>query len=294
MRHFVAVAEELHFTRAAARLGLAQPPLSQSIKRLELSLGVGLFVRTQRKVELTPAGRVFLEEARRTVAQADAAVHLARRAAVEDLTEINIMFVSSALYQILPAALRRYRAQFPEVPIHLEERATDLQLDGLRDGSVDLGFLHPPLKDASGLEVRTIYRDRLVAAIPGSNPLAKKKAIVLADLADEGFVLFPFEQGPNLHASITTACRRAGFVPRLSQEARQMHTILSLVGAGMGVSLVPERARMLYIDGVTFVPVTDLPAGLTWDLALAWRPRSSRRPVQAFINTVLSTLEVCA
>src|SRR3981081_1732970 len=141
MRHFVAVAEELHFSRAAARLGLAQPPLSQSIKRLEISLGVVLLTRTQRSVELTPAGHVFLDEARRTVAQADRAVHLARRAAIDDLTEIHITFVSAALYRILPAALRRYRAQCPEVEIHLEERATDLQLASLRDGSVDIGFL---------------------------------------------------------------------------------------------------------------------------------------------------------
>jgi DNA-binding transcriptional LysR family regulator len=288
MRHFVAVAEELHFGRAAARLGLAQPPLSQSIQRLEASLGVTLLARTQRKVELTPAGRAFLEEARRTLAQAETAVHLARRAAVDDLTELKVTFVSAALYRLLPAALRSYRARFPAVEIRLEERATDGQLDGLRDGSVDVGFVHPPLKDAADLDVPTIYRDRLVAAIPTSSSLASKAAVALADLADEGFVLFPFRQGPNLHARITNACRRAGFVPRISQEALQMHTILSLVAAGMGVSLVPERARMLYIDGVTFVPVQGLPEDLTWDLALAWRASHAHRPLRAFVETVLA------
>src|SRR5579859_4104472 len=235
MRHFVAVAEELHFGRAAARLGLAQPPLSQSIQRLERGLGVQLFVRSHRKVELTPAGRTFLDEARRTLTQAETAVHLARRAAVDDLTELKVTFVSAALYRLLPAALRNYRAQFPAVEIHLEERATDGQLDGLRDGSVDIGFVHPPLKDAGELDVRMIYRDRLMAAIPSASALASEPAVVLADLADEGFVLFPFRQGPNLHARITSACRRAGFVPRVLQEALQMHTILSLVAAGMGV-----------------------------------------------------------
>jgi len=291
MRHFVAVAEELHFGRAAARLGLAQPPLSQSIQRLERGLGVQLFVRSHRKVELTPAGRTFLDEARRTLTQAETAVHLARRAAVDDLTELKVTFVSAALYRLLPAALRNYRAQFPAVEIHLEERATDGQLDGLRDGSVDIGFVHPPLKDAGELDVRMIYRDRLMAAIPSASALASEPAVVLADLADEGFVLFPFRQGPNLHARITSACRRAGFVPRVLQEALQMHTILSLVAAGMGVSLVPERARMLHTEGVTFVPILGLPDDLTWDLALAWRAQNAHRPLRAFVETVLATVE---
>jgi DNA-binding transcriptional LysR family regulator len=288
MRHFVAVAEELHFGRAAARLGMAQPPLSQSIKRLEGTLGVALLARTQRRVELTPAGRAFLDEARRTLAQADAAVRLARRAAIDDLTELRVTFVSAALYRVLPAALRAYRATFPQVEIRLDERPTDVQLELLADGSVDVGFVHPPLKDAADLEVRMLHRDRLVAAIAAPGPLARRVAVELAELADEGFVLFPYRQGPNLHARITGACRRAGFVPRIAQEATQMHTILSLVAAGMGVSLVPERARMLRVEGVSFVPVRGLPDDLTWDLALAWRSGGAHRPLRAFVDTVLA------
>lgn len=289
MRHFVAVAEELHFGRAALRLGMAQPPLSQSIRRLEAGLGFRLFERTRRRVELTPAGAVFLDEARRTLAQAEDAIRLARRAAADELATLTVTFASIALYRALPAALKAHRARFPDVAIRLDERATDAQLEGLRDGSVDLGFVTPPLRDVSELEVRAIGRDRLVAAVPAESPLAGAGGIRLGALADADFILFPHGQGPSLHGRILAACRRAGFVPRVAQEARLMHTILSLVSAGMGVSLVPEGARTMRLAGVAFVPVHDLPDDLAWELAIAWRARRVRPALRAFIDTILST-----
>ncbi|MEY9165044.1 DNA-binding transcriptional LysR family regulator [Sinorhizobium fredii] len=281
-------AEELHFGRAAVRLHMAQPPLSQSIKRLEAALGFPLFVRTQRRVELTPAGQVFLTEARRTLQQADESVGMARRAASEDLAEITVTFTSAALYRVLPAALRAHRERFPMVEIRLDERSTDAQLQGLLEGSIDVGFVTPPLKTASGLEVEVIDRDRFCLAVPRMSPLAKRNPVSLAELSNESFVLFPHVQGPSLHGQLMRACRQAGFVPRVRQEARQMHTILSLVAAEMGVALVPEGARSMRVDGVAMVPLEGMPDDLTWDLAMVWKPRSARRALVAFLQTVRS------
>jgi DNA-binding transcriptional LysR family regulator len=288
MRQFVAVAEELHFSRAAARLNMAQPPLSQSIKRLETSLGFPLFVRTQRRVELTPAGQVFLAEARRTLQHADEAVRLARRAASENLAELSVTFTSAALYRVLPAALRAHRDRFPSVEVRLDERSTDGQITGLQDGSVDVGFVTPPLKAVSGLELEVISRDRFALAVPSSSPLAQRDSVALGELANEAFVLFPYVQGPILHGRLMSACRQAGFVPRVRQEARQMHTIFSLVAAEMGVSLVPEGARSMRVDGVTMVALNDFPLDLTWDLSIIWKPKGAGRPLRAFIEIVRS------
>ncbi|PJR13161.1 LysR family transcriptional regulator [Sinorhizobium meliloti] len=286
LRQFVAVAEELHFGRAAARLHIAQPPLSQSIKRLEAALGFALFTRTQRRVELTPAGQVFLTETRRTLQQADESVRMARRAASDDLADITLTFTSAALYRVLPAALRAHRVRFPTVEVRLDERPTDAQLEGLLDASVDIGFVTPPLKTMSGLEVELIERDRFCLAVPLSSPLATRSPVDLHELSKESFVLFPHMQGPTLHGRLMSACRQAGFVPRVSQEARQMHTILSLVAAGMGVAFVPEGARSMRVDGVAMVPLAGMPDDLTWDLAMVWKPRGARRALIAFLETV--------
>lgn len=286
MRHFVTVAEELHFGRAAARLNMAQPPLSQSIKRLEAALGFALLARTKRRVELTPAGQVFLAEARRTLRQADETVRLARRAASEELAVLSVTFTSAALYRILPAALRAHRDRCPSVEIRLDERPTDAQLAGLQDGSIDIGFLTPPLKASSGLEAEIVSRDRFQLAVPLSSPLARREAIALHELAGEAFVLFPYAQGPALHNRLTSACRQAGFVPRIRQEARQMHTILSLVAAEMGVSLVPEGAHSMRVKGVAMVRLTGVPDDLTWDLAMVWKPRGASRALTSFLQTV--------
>jgi DNA-binding transcriptional LysR family regulator len=287
MRHFVAVAEELHFGRAAARLGMSQPPLSQSIRRLEATLGFPLFERTRRKVEPTPAGRVFLLEARRTLQQADEAVRLARRAASEDLAELSITFVSAALYRVLPAVLRKHRTRFPNVEIRLDEQPTDAQVRALQEGAVDLGFITPPVT-AAGLEIAMISRDRLIVAVPTPGRFDDRDRIALPDLAGEPFVFFPYAQGPALHARVMTACRKVGFLPKLAQEARQMHTILSLVAAGMGVSLVPDGARTMRIEGVRFLSLTGAPAELTWDLAIAWKPRGARHALLSFVQTIRS------
>ncbi len=285
MRQFVAVAEELHFGRAAIRLGMAQPPLSQAIKRLEDRLGFRLLERSRRRVELTPAGEVFLTEARATLSQADTAIRLARQAASHELAELRLTFVSAALYRLLPAALRSFSTRFPKVEIQLDEQPTDAQIEGLLAGRVDLGFVHPPLKAVEGLTVRTVARDALVAAVPAASKFADASVVDLADLREEPFVLFPHVQGPDLHLRILEACRTAGFVPRISQEAGRMHTILSLVASGLGVSLVPDGARTLRIEGVRFVPLAQQ-GELHLDLAMVWRRGRPQRHLNGFIETV--------
>ncbi|BBK32140.1 LysR family transcriptional regulator [Stella humosa] len=286
-RQFAVLGEELHFGRAAARLGMAQPPLSQSIRRIEDHLGFPLLVRSRRHVELTPAGRVFLGEARRTLAQADDAILLGRRAAAEEMAGLNIGFVVSALFGLLPAAIRAFRLRFPQVGVRLDQRSTNEQTAGLVQGDVDAGFLHPPIHDAAGITVRTIRQDPMVAAVPETHALALRTELRLADLAGEPMILFPHVQGPNLHGRLTHACRMAGFVPRIVQEARQMQVILTLVAAGMGVSMVPSGTRAMNIDGVRLLPIADMPRDLTWDMAIAWRPKGAGRPLRSFIETVL-------
>ena len=184
MRQFVAVAEEQHFGRAAARLGMAQPPLSQAIRRLERALGFSLFERTRRAVALTPAGQVFLTEARCALERADEAVRMARRAASEQLAQLSITFVSAALYRMLPAAIRTFRSRCPEVAIRLDERRTEAQLADLTTGNTDIGFLHPPIENIEGLRVEAIRRDRLIAAVPCAQRLAEREACRLHDLRD--------------------------------------------------------------------------------------------------------------
>ncbi|BBK32141.1 LysR family transcriptional regulator [Stella humosa] len=284
LRQFVVLAEELHFGRAAARLGVAQPPLSQAIRRLEERLGFSLFDRSGRQVELSPAGRVFLVETQRSIAQADDAVMLARRAAAEEEVELTIGFVVSALFGLLPATLRAFRAEWPDLSIRLDQRPSIEQATGLAQGTIDIGFLHPPLANAEGVALELIRRDRLVAAVPEDSPFARSEDLHLSDLAGQPFILFPCAQGPHLHARIIQACRAAGFVPRVTQEARQMHAILMLVASGMGVSLLPSLAIAMAVPGVRLVPITDLASDLTWDMAIAWRPKGARRSLLRFIE----------
>jgi len=242
--------------------------------------------RTQRKVELTPAGSVFLDEARRTLTQADEAVRLARRAASDEVAQLHVTFVSAALYRVLPEVLRQFRATWPDIEIRLDELPTDSQLANLRSGAVDAGFVHPPLRDAADLEVEAVQSDRLVLALPETNALAGRDLVALSDLRDESFVLFPHRQDPALHGRILQACRRAGFLPRVAQEARQMHTILTLVASGIGVSLVPAGAQTMRIDGVTFRPIGGLPDDLAWDLAVVWRRKGATPALRRFLTAV--------
>jgi DNA-binding transcriptional LysR family regulator len=280
LRYFVAVAEELHFGRAAERVGIAQPPLSQQIQGLERELGVQLFERTKRRVQLTPAGAVMLEEARHTLQQAARTVELAQRAGRGEAGHLGIGFVGSATYRVLPDVLRAFRERYPGVRLTLLELSSARQVVALHERGIDVGFVRPPLPDRD-LIIETVERDPLMAVLPVTHVLAARPALPLAALADESFVLFPPALGPGLHAHILGACERAGFTPRVTQEAIEQPTIVSLVSAGIGVSLLPASIERIPWPGVACRPLTDdLPPV---ELALARRHDDQAPVLAAFL-----------
>ncbi len=252
LRYFVAVAEELHFGRAARRLNVSQPPLSVQIRTLEREIGAPLLVRTQRRVELTEAGRVLLDEARRLLSQAEAAVVHARRAAQGTVGHLTIGFVSTVDYSILPPLVRRFRQRHPGIALKLLELTGDRQQALLQSGELDLGLSILP-SPAPGLTMRPVFREPLIAAVPASHSLAGRRRTALRSLAAEPFIQFPRELAPGLYDLAIAACQKAGFTPHLAQEAIQMQTILGLVAAGLGVAVVPQCMSKLQRPDVRYL-----------------------------------------
>lgn len=254
LRHFLAVADELHMGRAAQRLGMAQPPLSQSIARLEKELGVRLFDRANRRLALTRAGVGFLNEARSSVLHADAAFAHARSAEHGTSGEVRIGFVSAALYEHLPRCLARLRQTLPDVRPTLLELSTREQLEALAEGTIDIGFAHPPFGTGDRLDVIAFPAETSVAALPDDGGSGD---VSLAQVAAYGLILFPAAQGPVLHAGIMDSFTRAGIELRPVQEARRALTMLSLVSAGLGAALLPRSIRRLAFQGVRYAEITD-------------------------------------
>lgn len=252
LRYFVAVAEELHFGRAARRLNVSQPPLSVQVRTLEREIGAPLLIRTQRRVELTEAGRVLLEEARRLLDQAEAAVVHARRAAEGAVGRLAIGFVSTVDYSFLPPLVRRFRQKHPGIALKLLELTGDRQQALLQSGELDLGLSILP-SPAAGLTTRPVFREPLVAAVPANHPLAARRRTTLRSLSAEPFIQFPRELAPGLYDLAIAACQKSGFTPHLAQEAIQMQTILGLVAAGLGVALVPHCMSKLQRPDVRYL-----------------------------------------
>lgn len=197
---------------------------------------------------------------------------------------LTVGFVSAALYRVLPPTLRAFRAQYPHIESRLLELPTNNQIKGLHSGELDIGFIHPPIPDDDDLAIRHICRDPLMVALPADHALANKPVLQFEDLRSEVFVLFPASQGPNLHAAIERACHTTGFTLRVAQEAHRMHTILSLVAAGLGVSLVPTSTQSLRVDGVVYRDVADLPSYLFLELGIMWYRHRSAVSLAAFIE----------
>jgi DNA-binding transcriptional LysR family regulator len=283
LRYFVAVAEELHFGRAAARLNIAQPPLSQQIQQLEKELAVTLFMRTRRSVALTDAGSAFLREARRTLAQAEQAVRAAQRAARGETGRIVVGFISSATYTVFTDILRSFAMRHPGVEVVLEESTTEQQLRALAEGRIDIGFLRAPV-EAAGLTVSTLVREPVIAAVPAFHPLARAQSIALKKLAAEAFISLPRRMLPGFHDYLSAACMRAGFVPRVAHEAHQLQTVISLVAAGMGVALVPASLQKAQRRGVRYLDIAGTP--LYAEIVAAHVPRALTGAQSAFLNLV--------
>lgn len=268
LRYFVAVAEEGHVGRAAQRLGIAQPPLSQQMQRLEARLGVALFDRSRRRVALTDAGRVLLGEARALLAQADRVQELARQAAAGDAGTLRLGFVASAAYAVLPPLVRLFRERHPHVLLDVAELSTGEQLEAVRAGTLDAGIVRAPATGAD-LQSLPLVDEPLRAALPDVHPLAGREAVPLSALAGEPFVLFARENNPPFYDDVLAACRAAGFSPRVVQVAHSMPTIASLVAGGLGVALVPAAMDRLHLPGVAYRPLTG--SAPRRALALMWR-----------------------
>ena len=276
LRYFTAVAEELHFTRAAARLGIGQPPLSQQIQQLEREIGTPLFLRLPRGIALTEAGAQFLEDARAILAGADRAVDTARRLGRGERGAITVGFTASAVFHpYLPRAIRAYRDRYPGVRITLTESTSVSLLRSLRAGEVDVAFVRPPYVADPEFESERVLNEPMLVALPPDHRLVRKRAIPMAALANEDFVLYPRPIGASLYDAIQSACQRAGFTPRVIQEAPQMASIVSLVAAGVGISVVPAAMRHMGAQGIEYRPIKgDAPHALL-DMAYRRHDRSA-------------------
>jgi len=284
LRYFLVVAEELHFSRAAERLHIAQPPLSQMIRRLEHELGVTLFHRTRRHVALTEAGVVFREEAKRTLAQAEHAIRGVRRANKGELGRLVVGFIGSAVYSVLPPIVRRFREQYPDVDLTLQELSTVQQMRALRDGSLQVGFLRP-FKPELQLKCKVVLREPLVIALPERHRLSRHRKLAMRLLADEPFIVFPRSLAPELYDQVISLCQRARFTPRIVQEAMQLPTVVSLVAAGIGVAVIPASLQNIGRTGVSYRAIRETTPKA--ELAVAWQPERLSPLTQSFLGVVL-------
>ena len=290
LRYFVALAEELHFGRAAARLHIAQPPLSQQIQHLEKDLGAQLLTRTKRHVELTDAGRVLLKEAQTILARADHAVAAVRRADSGLLGHLNVGFVEAIPYTLLPAIVRRLRARAPDVGLKLVESSTSRQLALIRAGELDVGLVSGPIQADAHLEFERIWREPAVLTLPDDHAGAGFESVPLASLADDPFVILPPYRDPRIrnrhfYNLVLSACSEAGFTPRIVYQATPATLLVSLVAAGVGVAILPGSVRHIDIPGVVYRQFS--PGAFDLDLYAVWRRDARSHTVETFLSTML-------
>jgi DNA-binding transcriptional LysR family regulator len=285
MRHlecFLAVAEELHFTRAAQRLHLSQPPLSRHIRELEEELGVTLFQRTRRSVALTDGGKAYQQRVRAILSQLEQAREEAQRIQRGELGTLTIGFVGALTYEFLPGLLRRYRARMPGVHLVLRDLVPADQIEALAAGRIDVGFAGI-LPDDCGPDVahRVLRRERMVAALPQGHTLARQTTIPLRKLADEPWVAIERKISPTYDRFIRRWCAHAGFAPRVEHEAARAQAMLGLVAVGLGVTIVPETIAQLPAPGVVFRPLKER---LIYEHVVIWRSQNISSITAAFLE----------
>lgn len=287
LRYFVAVAEERHITRAAERLGMQQPPLSQQIHALEAELDTPLFNRKPRGVELTAAGEVLLAHARSILSAVDEASTSVQRTARGEQGRVAVGFTSSApFHPFVPDMFRRFRERYPRVSLGLEEGGTGDLVEALRDGRLDAAFIRSPISENDGIVAYPMLDEPMLVAIPAGHRLARGTApLHLAELADEPFVLYRRASGPGLHDAITAACHAAGFSPRTEQEAPRMVATLNLVSAGLGVTIVPESLSDLGRGQIVYRSLAPRPR-LVASIWLTHRPETDSPAAQRFVELV--------
>ncbi|HYI29458.1 MAG TPA: LysR substrate-binding domain-containing protein [Bradyrhizobium sp.] len=269
VRCFVAVAEELHFGRAAARLNMTQPPLSRQIQILERILGVTLLQRGNRLVKLTPAGQSFLTEARLILKLTESAALLARRVGEGKAGSVNIGFTVASSYSYVPELVAACRQQMPDVELILKEMVSGDQLKGLGSGEIDIGLLRPPIP-RSGLQFFRVKAEPMIAAVPAGHRLAGATAIGLPELAAEPFIMYAPYEARYFHDLLVELFSRAALAPVYVQHLAQIHSILAIVHSGVGVALVPEAAQNLQFSGVALRPLAE-PQQRAAELYFVWR-----------------------
>lgn len=282
LRYFIAVAEELHFGRAANRLNMAQPPLSQQIRQLEDELSVPLFYRTKHHVQLTDAGRAFLEHAYQILEQVRTASDTARRVHRGETGQLHIGFTGTVMYDIFPQILHSYRAKYPFVNVMLHQLSTMEQVKALEDKKIHIGVLCTPVENTS-LQFRVIHQQPFVVALPIAHPLASGNSPCnVSELAKELFIMTPRKTGHSYYDLFISICYQAGFSPQVTMEAGELQTVISLVAAGVGVALVPFSVKRLHIEGVVYREIEE--TGLTVETSIAWREDETSPVVHSFLT----------
>lgn len=284
LRYFLALADELHFGRAAQRLAITQPPLSLNIQQLEASLGARLFDRDSKGVRLTAAGVAFRDEALALVARADEARALAREVAAGAVGRLRIGFVGSVLYRGLPRWLGAYQRRFARIGVALTELNSQQQLDALQHDRLDLGFVHTPRVPAQ-LQTAFVHAEPFLACVPQAHALARRRKISFAQLHDEPFVLFSRAASPDYYARIVDMCSAHGLFPHVRHEVRHWLSVVSLVSQRMGVSVVPAALGRAGVAGVAFRPLAEPTAPS--EVYVAWKPQTEHAPRRQFIELVL-------
>ncbi len=285
LRYFVAVAEELHFTRAAERLHMAQPPLSQQIRALEDELGVRLLERTRRSVALTDAGAVLLERARTLLAAAQALPAELQRVARGEEGELRIGYSATLpLTRVLRDVVADHRRGVPGVALHLREMHTQLQFDALRRGDLDVALVRYNERAPDGIHLELLRRDPLRLVVPATHRFAKRRSVAIGDCRDEPFIGFPGDAGTGTGPLFKRLCAQAGFEPRMAQEAREATTQIALVAAGLGVAVLPAPLEAVRIEGVQYIPITGADAVLV--MSAATRAEEASERVLGFVRRV--------
>jgi len=283
LRNFAIVGEELHIGRAAERLFMTQPALSKQIHSLESELGVLLFARTKRTVQLTPAGQVLVEQAQQILQHTDRAVQLTRRAARGEIGRLRIGFSTTATQTVLPTYVREFCDRYPHVELSMQELCTEAQVQALHQHRIDLAFLHPPI-DNRGLKLYSIWAEPFVVVLPKHHRLSWQDRIHLKDLAQELFILHPRQEGLTLYRQFLELCQQLGFEPAIAQETTSYTTRICLVAAGQGITFIPKSVQALIGTEVVCRPVE--PCSIQMEFAAAWRQNDNSPVLEAFLAIV--------
>ena len=288
LRYFLRVAEELHFGRAAEILGISQAPLSQQIRHLEERIGVRLFDRTTRKVQLTPAGQVLFERAREALSGVDAAISDAQAAGGLNSGRLVIGTVSLALHTFLPQAMRDFTGRHPAVRLDMMLATTEEQMALLEAHKIDIAFVRPP-RSLAGIASHEVHREGFVAVLPEASPLAAKPDLSVADMRDERFIMFSSILGIGYQDVVLQRCQQAGFRPNVVQRVSHTMGIVTMAAAGLGVGIVPSWVQNEPLDGVAYRPLEELPRAVS--LVVAWRENTANPLCKAFADACIAAVK---